>query len=170
MYNHYSNRHTDRTNENAGYTLSQLQSLWVDDVPFPSWPQKDAYLAEQCNWLMETTEGQPHMEPTRQKQAYIAECIRQIDDIANQVEAYQKNLDSHIAQLESQLRRHLWVTSDFIEPAADSLRKTSSTVKVLVSRMKNLRDGFDRLPNENTPFPKIGDPVPAIGPAPKKQK
>jgi MoxR-like ATPase len=169
-YDHYSYRINDRTNGNAGYTLTQLQSLWVDQARFQSWPQKDAYLADESNWLIDTTEYQPHMEPTRQKKAYIAACFREIDDIANEVDAYQKKLDSHISQLESQLRRHLWVTSDFIEPAADSLRKTSSTVKLLVSRMKNLRDGFERLPNENTPFPKIGDPVPVIGLAPNKQK
>ena len=88
------------------------------------------------------------MEPTRHKQIYIDDCLRQIDEDTAKVIQYQEGLNQHIQALETQITTHLWVTPDFAAPAAEKLKQTQHAVETLRTRMINLRKGFAALPPE----------------------
>ncbi len=158
----------DRTNGGSGFTIAQLDQMQVRDPRyghqyFQHWSNRDAYIANSANWLMEEVDLPPLMEPTRQKDAYIEACLGDIKDLRAQVERYKVKLVDHIASLEADIRSHVWVTSDFAEPASRSLDGTRKEVDTLLSRIDKLKQGFEMLPRES------GDPAPA-GTAPSTTK
>jgi MoxR-like ATPase len=68
---YYGNRSiVDRTEGGRGYTLNELDKLYVFDgyrnVHFMYWPDRDSYLVDESNWLIDTNLS-PVMEPTRHK-------------------------------------------------------------------------------------------------------
>jgi MoxR-like ATPase len=65
--------------------------------------------------------------------------------------------------MEHEIRDHLWVTPDFIEPAAVTLDQTASTVAVLAQRIADVRKGFEMLPQD-------GREPGAPSPKPTKQR
>ena len=144
----------DRKNGGNGYTRDQLDNLYVNDRScggmreFQHWSGRDAYLADQNNWLMEDIDLTPVLEPTRHKGFYIDGCVREMDELRVEVEAYREKLHAHIESLEAEIHDHLWVTPEFAEPAAQSLEQTRGEVETLLDRVSKLRDGFDGLPRE----------------------
>lgn len=142
----------DRTNGGKGYTRDELKTLHVGKVAsnvveFEHWADHKAYLGDESNWLMDD-DLQPAMEPTRQKTAYIAATVLELDVLHSEVESYQAKLLAHIASLEAQIQTHLWVMPAFVEPASESLKRTRQQVETLLSRIAALRNGFARLPRE----------------------
>jgi MoxR-like ATPase len=155
-----SNRHysswqpiDDRTREGKGYTRAELDGLLITDpregqIQFSRWSKRDAYMSNPANWLKETAELPPWLEPTRQKPAYLESVRQDLDTLRVEVEAYAAGLETHIATLESDIRAHLWVTPDFVEPASRNLNETRREVATLLARVARVRSGFDRLPLE----------------------
>lgn len=153
--NYYGKELEDRTNGGKGYTRPELESLWVKDSSIGNqwhqvahWPNRDAYLANKANHLLEERDLQPLMEPTRQKAAHVESCLSEIASLEAEVEAYKDKLSAHIRTLEQDIRAHLWVTDDFAEAAATSLLDTALQVDTLLTRIIKLRQGFDMLPRE----------------------
>lgn len=149
----YRNQIHDRTNGGSGYTRDELDGLLVHDRnygyrEFRHWDGRAAYLADQNNWLMEEVDLTPVLEPTRHKDLYIDGCVREMDELRVEVEAYREKLHAHIESLEAEIHDHLWVTPEFAEPAAQSLEQTRGEVETLLDRVSKLRDGFDGLPRE----------------------
>lgn len=143
----------DRTNAGKGFTVAELDPLWLQDpsqgwTQFEHWSIRDAYLANKANWLMEAFELPPFMEPTRQKAAHLDSCLKELTSLRHEVETYMAQLLAHIASLDADIRAHLWVTDDFAEPAARSLGATRSDVDTLLRRLDKLRQGFEMLPRE----------------------
>jgi MoxR-like ATPase len=144
----------ERTNGGEGYTREELNPLQVSSaassgrVRFEHWPKRDAYLAEQSNWLMDG-ELPAAMEPTRHKDVHVDTCLREIDGLRAEVEAYRARLLTHLASLDEEIRTHLWVPADFVEPASASLRGTREEVETLLGRIRTLHEGFDLLPRED---------------------
>lgn len=150
----------DRTKADNGYTSSEMDSLLrVDGSRFSDWAQRANYLAEPSNRLALGTELRPMIEPTRQKQAYIDVCLRELDSVLNDVVQYQARLQAHVESMEQEIRSHLWVTADFVEPAAQTLQRTKGEVETLLVRATAVRKGFELLPRENT------DPAPTPAPS-----
>jgi len=149
------NRNTpirDRTNAGRGYTRDQLDEMYVDYYEqFRHWDGRDAYLAEQSNWHMEEVELSAVLEPTRHKDFYIDGCVREMDQLRGEVEAYRERLLAHIDALEAEIHDHLWVTPEFAEPAAQNLDQTRKEVETLLARVSKLREGFAGLPREEQP-------------------
>lgn len=151
-YSYDINQVEDRTNGGKGYTRDELDALFIgtrsyDRVQFQHWPQREAYLADESNWLMETNLPAA-TEPTRHKAVYVTNSLRELDAVRVEVEAYRASLLTHIASLEEQIRTHLWVTPEFVEPASESLKRTRQQVETLLGRIAALRAGFERLPRE----------------------
>ncbi len=153
--NHYRNRGEirDRTNAGQGFTLAELNPLYVQDRhygwrEFKHWSNRDAYVADMANWHMKDVDLPPHMEPTRQKAAHVEACLAELGAVRQQVETYKEQLLAHIASLDADIRTHLWVTDDFAEPAARSLGETRRQVETLLGRIEKLRRGFEMLPRE----------------------
>ncbi|MCB2212097.1 AAA family ATPase [bacterium] len=147
----------DRTNDGKGYTRDELDELYVRNdrynrkVEFQHWSNRDSYLADQNNWLMEDVDLQPVLEPTRQKEAYIEDCIRELDTHRNNVNAYRDSLLAHIKSLEHEIADHLWVMSDFVQPARENLDQTLNVVDTLLTRIDKVQAGFEGLPREGEP-------------------
>lgn len=143
----------DRTNDGKGYTVDEIGSLKIRDDygslrDIRHWDGHDAYFSESSNRLIENGNLELMMEPTRHKQIYIDDCLRQIDEEKTKVIQYQAKLSKHIQTLEAQIKTHLWVTPDFAAPAAENLKQTQHAVEVLLTRIKNLQRGFAALPSE----------------------
>ncbi|TNF24058.1 MAG: AAA family ATPase [Deltaproteobacteria bacterium] len=147
---------TDRKNGGRGFTRNELDTLYVNDrnyglQEFPHWSGRDAYLADQSNWLMEDIGLLPLLEPTRHKGFYIDQCIRELDGLMSDVDSYSDRLHAHVYSLEAEIREHLWVTPEFVGPAAQTLARTRQEVDTLLARVAKLREGFDGLPREQNP-------------------
>jgi MoxR-like ATPase len=151
----YGRRQTlnDRTNGGKGFTESELNETHVYEQSYGGqqffhWNESAAYLANKANWLTEESDLVPLMEPTRHKSTYVDLCLQETRVLRQQVEEYGQKLDAHIASLHTDIRDHLWVTDDFIEPAAQSLEGTRRAVRILLDRIDKIRQGFEMLPQE----------------------
>ena len=143
----------DRTNQGRGFTRAELDEhlrIVVSErwKTFQQWPERDAYLANPNNRLIGTGKYSPKIEPTRFKSIYIDGCLRQLSEFRATVSDYADHLRGHIAGLEAELRSHLWVTEDFIEPAANSLKQTDEVVESLLARLDRVSREFNLLPRE----------------------
>lgn len=147
---------TDRTNKGAGFTEKELSDLRVNvnswnHEYFGHWRDRATYLADNSNRLVIERDLSPWMEPTRHKEVYVLSCLAEIDTLDSDISKYKTQLLSHIQTMEQDIRDHLWVTPDFVEPAATSLRATQREVETLLTRVNTLRKGFEMLPKENPP-------------------
>ena len=88
------------------------------------------------------------MEPTRHKPPYIKHFLDEVDTLRADVEAYRQSLAEHMASLKAEVESHLWVTSDFVEPASVSLMKSANVVSSLAQRVDTLRREVEFLPCE----------------------
>jgi len=146
----------DRTNDGDGYTLDELHKLqvydgsWGGQREFRAWQDREAYLAEPSNQLIVDIDLKPKMIPTPQKPAHVEHCLASVAELQKDVDEYQRLLNAHIESLEKDIRSHLWVTDDFIEPASASLGETNRTVGALLQRLSKLKTGFENLPQERT--------------------
>jgi MoxR-like ATPase len=139
----------DRTNGGAGYTVDELSRLYISSHnTFQHASDREAYLADQNNWLMEDVDLAPVNEPTRYNDFYINGRLLELDSLRNDVAAYHQQLVDHIDSLEADIREHLWVTPEFAQPAAESLADTRRSVETLLARVAKLREGFAALPRE----------------------
>lgn len=141
----------DRTNGGKGFTTAELDQMDIGgqyrDIFIHS-SERAPYLANRSNWHMTEAELQPMMEPTRHKCSHIDDCLRQIDDIKTQVIEYQTKLNMNLRGMESEIKSHLWVTADFMVPAAENLKQTQKNVEMLLARVSKIREGFELLPRE----------------------
>ena len=147
-----SNLGRDRTNEGRGYTVTELDELQVPQRSYTyvrNWTQRGAYLADPSNWHMTDASLAEMMEPTRHRQSHIDDCLGQIDNVKAQVILYQSQLDQHIHRMEAEIRTHLWVSAEFVTPAAEKLKLTQNEVQTLLSRVIKIREGFELLPIES---------------------
>ena len=117
-------------------------------MQFRHWSDREAYLADRNNWLIQDSELAAMMEPTRQNQSHINDCLLQVDDVIAQVIGYRSQLKQHIHGMEAEIKDHLWVSADFAAPAAEKLSQTQHQVETLLIRVNNIRDGFNLLPRE----------------------
>jgi len=150
---HTRNRILDRTGGGKGFTIAELDVMNVFDtqwIRFLHWSKRDAYLADFNNWhTKEDTTLDAMLEPTRQKQSHINGCLRQIDDVKAQVIQYKSQLTRHIHGMEAEISSHLWVSAEFLTPAAEKLLQTQDEVETLLARVSRVREGFELLPLES---------------------
>ena len=151
----YSHRQiSDRTNGGKGYSVEELDQLQIerrdDYIRVAQWPTRNDYLADRNNYLIDDGQLPPFIEPTRHKVEYVESCKQQIDEVKRSVTDYAAKLGAHRAALESEIRDHLWVTADFAEPAAATLRDTAKIVEDLARRVALVRAGFEGLPRDVT--------------------
>jgi MoxR-like ATPase len=105
------------------------------------------------------------MEPTRHKVAHVEACLREVDDLRKDVVAYKVELAKHMRSLEEDIQTHLWVTSDFVDPAKVTLEQTKHDVEMLLARIDTVRKGYELLPREEPPPPDAAVVSPSAAPA-----
>ena len=144
-------------NNGKGYTDAELRALHVPTsdhygrasrVQVGSWSDRAAYLEARANWFIVTDDLPPLIGPTQHRRVYLESCLREIDQLAGEVDAYRAKLEAHIESLHDQVRIHVWVTPEFAGPAAAALDETRRVVEGLRQRVANLRKGFELLPRE----------------------
>ena len=136
--------------DGKGYTRDEFGDM----MPIRTGPQpilsrakqSVQYFKDSSNWI--TTELNPAMEPTKHKSVYIRDNIKQLDGHRIKMEAYKKDIDQRIESFEDDIRNHLWVTDDFVEPASKGLSKTRADVEKLLHRLAEVVKGFEALPCE----------------------
>ena len=147
----YGGRRTvDKTNDGKGYTEEELDELNIRtnqrDFHFSDWPGKKAHLADANNWLV--TELKPAIEPTKHKPAHIESCLRDLGEYRTEIESHRTEIEREVESFEDNIRSHLWVTEDFVEPASRGLEEAGDEADELLARLARVTEGFESLPRE----------------------
>ena len=151
--NHYhfgGRRAADKTNGEKGYTEEELEelSIYTDSRPvyFSQWSERKKFIEDPANWLM--TELEPAIGPTEHKSVYVESRLAELKKLQNDMEAHKKGIDKQIESFEDDIRTHLWVTEDFVEPASQGLMKSRREAERLLDRLAKVAKGFESLPRE----------------------
>jgi MoxR-like ATPase len=142
----------EHTNYGKGYTAEELATLHVVDsgqvVRFREWSKRTGYLASPSSWLSAKGDLPAHTGTTQQKPEYISASLAQVDRVRRDIEAYRAQVVDHIAEMTATIETHLWVTPDFVQPAATTLGATLASVDGLLARLAQVREGIELLPVE----------------------
>jgi len=144
----------DRTNGGKGYSLKELEALSLchnhhySTFSFVNWGERESYLSDKHNRLVGPSELAPYLEPTRHKSIYVEKSLAEVDELRCKVVAYRAELEGHLRALDAEIRNHLWVSAEFADPAAASLKGSAAEVDQLLARIDKVRTGFAALPRE----------------------
>ena len=146
--NCHSHVAVDRTNNGEGYTRAELKEMLVvvDGRNFEDWSKKYKYLKNPENWIK--TDLDPLFGPTKHKIAYVKECLKDIQDIREDVENHRAKIERLKKSFESDIRNHLWVSEDFVKPALTGLDERLKQANELISQLTELKQGYESLPHE----------------------
>ncbi len=168
-----SGRILERSNGGRGYTAGELDELYVQRAnechQFRHWTERERYLGDPSNHLMDRSDHPPLMEPTRHRNSYVNDVLRQIDDLRRNVHGYAESLAGHVKSLDEEIRSHLWVAADFAAPARSNLAATKRSVDELRDRVVRLREGFEKLPRERDFASSDKAPTDSSGKGPKSK-
>ena len=150
-YSYGSNRRQiNPTNDGKGYTRDDIENMMPIAVGRSSilknTNELDEYFMNHDYWLM--IELKPAMEPTKHKSVYIKQNIIELYNHWIKMESHEQGIDQRIESFEDDIRSHLWVTDDFVEPASKGLGKTRADVEKLLDRLAEVMNGFEALPRE----------------------
>ncbi len=90
----------------------------------------------------------PFMKSTKDESVYDEHTIAELDDLRIALESYRRGIDQRIESFEDDIRSHLWVTDDFVDPASQGLDKARADVEKLLDRLAEVVKGFEALPRE----------------------
>ena len=167
----YDRRQVDPTNDGKGYTKEDIQQMTLlKDRTYilDSLQELDEYVKDPDHWLM--TELKPAMEPTKHKSAYIKQCIEELSDHRTAMESYKQGIDQRIVSFEDDIRDHLWVTDDFVEPASEGLGQARADVEKLLDRLAKAVKGFGTLPREENDDGRVEEKPSRTRKAPLRQR
>ena len=146
---HYSDN-INPTNDGKGYTKDEIKGMMPivenDRYILKTSNQLDEYFRNSKTWFMMNLE--PVMEPTKHKSIYIKHSIAELDVLQIEMESYKQGIDQRIESFEDDIRNHLWVMDDFVEPASKGLDKFRADVEKLLDRLAEVVKGFEALPRE----------------------
>ncbi len=150
------------TNGGKGHTVEELDTMRFIEagawVYFNAWLKRASYLSSPSSWLTAAGELAAYMGTVQQKPEYIEAKLAQLDAVKGTIENYRAQVIDHIAEMTATIRSHLWVTPEFILPAATTLGSTLASVDGLLARLAHVRAGFSVLPVE--PSEASGDEAP----------
>lgn len=142
----------DPENGGKGYTreeLGELLPIKKDGLYLiKNETNLQSYVKERRNAFM--VDLAPAMEPTKHKDVYITDYLRQQKECRDEVEEHGNGVDKQIASLKNDIRNHLWVPNDFAEPASHNLGKVRADIKKLCDRLSKVMEGYENLPREET--------------------
>ena len=141
----------DRTNNNQGYTFSELKEHFFDDYYQQChidghWQHIDKYISRSENWFNQLLENTPFYKPAQYEQSFIDKRVHETHMLFQDLEQFSQSLKIQTDSIASVLDNHLWVTSDFVEQAQLSMEKTRTTAHSLKQRVKAIISGFEQLP------------------------
>ena len=146
----YGRRKVDPTNGGRGYTKDEI--LKMDNVRISgsyvshNTHRLDDWIKDQANWHI--ADYAPLMESTKHRPVYVDHVRQQLNEVRSRLTEHEAGIDRQAASLQEDVRGHLWVTDDFVEPASKGLEKARSDVESLLQRLERVADGFEALPRE----------------------
>ena len=151
-YHRRGSRSLDPENGGKGYTkeeISELLPIMKDNSPLiEDEDDLQSYIKDQRNAFKVNLA--PAMEPTKHKDVYITDCLRQLKGHRDKVKEHGNGVDKQIASFENDIRNHLWVPDDFAEPASRNLDEVRADIKKLRDRLSKVMEGYENLPREET--------------------
>ncbi len=153
----FSGRHlftlSEPSNDGEGYTRAEIMEMFINNhgsyLRFADLPDHRAYFGKGTR-LTETRPLEPLMKTQRVPSSYVRRCLSDISNLGLEVKRYEQSLAAHEETLRSDITDHLWVSDDFIAPAADSISSTRRGVKRMHRRIHALRRGFRGLPTRES--------------------
>ena len=115
------------------------------------------------------------MEPVKHKPPYIRHCLQQLETLQSEIKSHATGIEELIESFDGDIREHIWVIDDFVEPASRGLQKARDDAGKLLTRLEKLIEGYGELPQEEedagsgtpssiirrkTPLSPIGRPLP----------
>ena len=150
--NHMSANQVNNTG--TGYTVDELNELRLEVAGswtyFREWSKRAGYLSTASSWLLAAGDLPPAVGATQHKSEYLSAKLVQVDAEKGVIETYRAKVVAHIAEMTATIQCHLWVTPDFLSPAATTLNVTLASVDGLLARLDHVRQGYDLLPVEPT--------------------
>ena len=147
----HGRRTVDKTNGGSGYTREELDEMRVltsqGHSVFSQWADRKEYLENPKNWLA-GTDLEPAIGPTQHKSGYIDSCLRELRELRTELESHKTGIERQVESFEDDIRSHLWVTQDFVEPASRGLQEAGDAVESLLERLAGVTEGFESLPRE----------------------
>lgn len=150
----YNRDKVDATNSGRGYTKTEIEKM--DDLHVAGHHGHfarvlDDYFKDRNNWF--TIDYEPLMESTKHKSVYIEHVKTVLQELRSRLTAHRASVDRQAASLQDDVRNHLWVTDDFVEPASQGLGKAKRDVEELLGRLAEVADRFEALPREEEDLP-----------------
>ena len=149
-YRHRNRNRLHETNNGIGYTKEEIE----ENIPIvvghqsliTNRDQLTNFIRETGNWFM--VDFLSAMEPTRHKSVYIKHCLQQLEEFRTETNTHKDEVGKLLETLEKDIREHLWVTDDFMEPASQGLEKARVDADKLLERLAKVVGGYDDLPQE----------------------
>ncbi len=151
-YDYYQKESLDPTNNGTGYTKKELEdhlpisiggyqrSLIKDNAALAT------YIKDEKNFLM--TRLELAMEPVKHKPPYIRHCLQQLETLQSEIKSHATGIEELIESFDGDIREHIWVTDDFVEPASRGLQQARDDAGKLLARLEKLIEGYGELPQE----------------------
>ena len=79
---------------------------------------------------------------------YIKSGLRDLEEYRSDIKSHDTGLKERIESLDEDIRKHLWVTEDFAEPASRGLEDERADAGKLLARLDKLIEGYRKLPQE----------------------
>ena len=156
-------RSLDPTNNGKGYTKKELEAhlpisrgghwLIYGTAALAEYI-KDDKLAEHIKdekiFFMTSlvTRLKPAMEPVKHKPPYIKHCLQELKNLQSEIKSHDTGIGRQIDSFDRDIREHIWVTDDFVEPASRGLQQARDDARKLLAPLKKLIEGYGKLPQE----------------------
>ena len=149
-YNYHSEVRFDSTNNGNGYTKKELEER-LPIVKGNTYLIRDkaalaTYIKDEKNFLM--TRLKSAMEPVKHKPPYIKDCLQQLKELQSEIKSHDTGIGRQIDSFDRDIREHIWVTDDFVEPASRGLQQARDDAGKLLARLEKLIEGYGELPQE----------------------
>ena len=130
----------DRSNQQQGYRLTELQKQFFDDVYQQchiegTWQHIDSYIAKRSNRLIQYYKNRPIMLAKQHEQGFLDSRLRETQHVLDNLNNLSQVLAQQLAALQDQEQYHLWLSGDVIKTAQASLDTTLNAAKSLQQRM-----------------------------------
>jgi len=139
----------DRTNGGEGYSAEELDEMSVFEDGewhlFEEWEGRESFLADSSN-LFWDEQHKPVMGPKSYSQEYKESRLREVTNEIAKIDGHHELIQTRISKIEGLIDSHLWITTNFLEPAFQSLQNALGATKTIVSQLDTVYSRYEKLP------------------------
>ena len=131
----------DRSNQQQGYRLEDLQKQFFDDVYQQchidgTWQHINRYIAKRSNRLINYHKNSPIMLVKQHEASFLASRNRETRTILDNLDHLSLLLTQQVESLNKNNQSHLWLTAQVLQTAQASLNDSLSAAQQLQQRMQ----------------------------------